>query len=105
MYKLSKNPNAVIRISDNATIPFDIFNNDYVDYLVWINAGNIPQPAQTPAEIDADAITANNADIQAKLESNDRKIIRALVEGDTIRINAHKAAQAALRAQLNPPIP
>ena len=39
-----------------------------------------------------------NAAIDAQLIAADLKIIRALTEGDTARINAHKAAQAALRA-------
>jgi hypothetical protein len=39
-----------------------------------------------------------NAAIDAQLMAADWKIIRALTEGDTARINAHKAAQATLRA-------
>lgn len=42
----------------------------------------------------------NNAAIQDKLDKSDLKIIRALAEKDTVRIEAHKTAQAALRAQL-----
>jgi hypothetical protein len=37
---------AIRRISDGATIPFDEGNRDYRDYLEWIAAGNIPsEPA------------------------------------------------------------
>jgi len=32
------------RLSDNAFIPFDINNVDYVEYLAWIEAGNTPLP-------------------------------------------------------------
>jgi hypothetical protein len=39
-----------------------------------------------------------NASVDAQLMAADWKIIRALTEGDTARVNAHKAAQAALRA-------
>jgi hypothetical protein len=39
-----------------------------------------------------------NAAVDAQLMSADWKIIRALTEGDTARIDAHKAAQATLRA-------
>ena len=42
----------------------------------------------------------SNALILAELAKMDQKIIRALVEGDTARITAHKAAQTALRAKL-----
>ncbi|MBT9177368.1 MAG: hypothetical protein DDT20_01701 [Firmicutes bacterium] len=43
---------------------------------------------------------AANAIIQAQLDAADLKIIRALTEGDTVRIAAHVTAQAALRAKL-----
>ena len=51
MYKLTK-PNyrgiveCVIRIEDNAFIPFDEFNTDYQAYLKWISEGNTPTPAE-----------------------------------------------------------
>jgi len=41
-----------------------------------------------------------NEEIKAQLMTADLKIIRALTEGAQDRIDAHKAAQAALRAQL-----
>ena len=55
MYKLQKTyridgtigePVAVIRLSDNATIPFDPDNTDYQQYLKWVEAGNQPEPAE-----------------------------------------------------------
>jgi len=49
MYKLYKNLmgeiNIVIRLADNAFIPFDTANTDYQAYLKWIEAGNTPEPA------------------------------------------------------------
>ena len=36
---------AIIRISDNAFIPFDPDNTDYQQYLKWVAEGNTPQPA------------------------------------------------------------
>jgi hypothetical protein len=35
----------VIRISDNASIPFDPDNVDYQAYLAWLDEGNEPLPA------------------------------------------------------------
>ena len=51
--------------------------------------------AKRKAEIDT-----FNAPILEQLAANDKKVIRALVEGDTARIEAYKQAQADLRAQL-----
>ena len=39
----------VKRIADNAFIPFDRDNRDYVEYLEWLEEGNQPLPADTPA--------------------------------------------------------
>jgi hypothetical protein len=50
MYKLHKSTtankvNSVLRLSDNAYIPFDPANVDYQKYLAWVEAGNTPLPA------------------------------------------------------------
>ena len=50
MYKLTR-PNyfgvveCVVRLSDNATIPFDPANTDYQAYLKWVEEGGITEPA------------------------------------------------------------
>ena len=43
MYKLT-NRNNVMRIADNAFIPFDSANTDYQAYLKWLSEGNTPLP-------------------------------------------------------------
>ena len=49
MYKLGKNDQGkvtiIIRTSDNAGIPLDEANTDYIAYLAWIAEGNTPEEA------------------------------------------------------------
>ena len=40
--------NAILRIADNAYIPFDPANTDYQAYLKWLDEGNLPLPADAP---------------------------------------------------------
>ena len=35
----------IIRLSDNAQIPFEPGNRDYEKYLTWVEEGNTPEPA------------------------------------------------------------
>jgi hypothetical protein len=45
MYQLTNRNNGIVRLLDNAFIPFDPANTDYQAYLEWLAAGNTPEPA------------------------------------------------------------
>jgi hypothetical protein len=51
MYKLitifESNKQMILRLSDNAFIPFAPGNTDYQAYLKWLDEGNTPQPADS----------------------------------------------------------
>jgi len=48
MYKLSGG--SIQRLIDSASIPADIGNTDYANYLQWLAEGNTPEPADIPPE-------------------------------------------------------
>lgn len=49
MYKLT-DTNIIIKDGE-LYIPMDLGNQDYLNYLEWVDLGNTPEPAHTPAEL------------------------------------------------------
>ncbi len=41
------------RIADNAFIPMDPQNTDFLEYQKWLAEGNVPLPADAPEQINA----------------------------------------------------
>jgi hypothetical protein len=37
---------SILRLSDNACIPFDPMNTDAVEFAKWLQEGNRPEPAE-----------------------------------------------------------
>ena len=48
MYNLTTNSEMILRLSDNAWIPPHPLCRDYQEYLLWLEAGNTPDPAPEP---------------------------------------------------------
>lgn len=58
-YRLT-DTDTIIRIADNAFIPFDPANRDYQEYLEWLDAGNTPAPYTPPAPTAEDIRSQRN---------------------------------------------
>ena len=72
-------PEHILRINDNAIIPINDGNRDYIEYLEWIKAGNIPM-TKTQFELDEEAVLVKKNNALAKLYEIDQNSIRALRE-------------------------
>ena len=82
-YKLTDSK-CVIRADDEAVIPEDTKNYDYIMYLKWVEAGNTP----TPAEAKEDSRKSRLKDKLTELYS---KCLPALVDGDNVALDDLKA--------------
>jgi hypothetical protein len=92
MYKLLKG-GGIFRAIDGVSIPPDPANNDYAEYLAWIAAGNIPDPA--------DVLNPKIA-IQAQIDSLEREQLlpRVSREGLLLTMETFGAMQGITPAQL-----
>jgi len=67
MYKLitklnwetqAQEPLVIVRLYDNAYIPFDSANVDFQQYQEWVKEGNTPEPADSVASTQDEGINA-----------------------------------------------
>src|SRR5271156_162679 len=67
-YTLIANSTSILR-SDGATIPADVNNTDYANYLAWVTAGNTvnPVPGPTLAQAQTTQATVLNNACQAAI--------------------------------------
>lgn len=56
MYQLTTTSN-ICRLDDGAMIPADERNSDYVNYLAWVTAGNVPEPLSAPPVVVPHSVT------------------------------------------------
>jgi hypothetical protein len=49
MYKLTHS-DTIIRLADNASIPADLSNTDYINYNIWLGEGYTPEAADAVPE-------------------------------------------------------
>jgi hypothetical protein len=84
MYKLQST--SVLRLSDGASIPMDPANIDYAAYLAWVDAGNVPDPADLPDPKIA---------IRAQIESLEAQQLLPRITREFMLSAAEAQAQAA----------
>jgi len=94
MYKFSAE-NSIIRTLDGASIPLDPTNKDYLEYLQWVEQGNVAEPyvATTPTILEQ--IAALEAQISV------RRLRESIISDDGKTWLANIDAEIAdLRGQL-----
>jgi hypothetical protein len=84
MYKRTANATCVIRLSDNAFIPFDTNNTDYREYVSWIEQGNEALPV--------DSVDPNAA-IIAQIEIVERNTMLPEIQRKLLLIQMQESAQ------------
>ena len=89
MYKLNQFT-SITRLSDNASIPADEANTDYVAYLVWLSEGNTPEPADIPP-------APTYQELRAAAYPPLLDLIDGLVKDDAAQIQAYKDACLAVK--------
>jgi hypothetical protein len=69
LYQLTANPNIILRTTDNANIPTNLGNSDYIAYVAWLAAGNTPDPVPVVVPTLAELTTDIQNGIQVWLDT------------------------------------
>ena len=83
MYKLN-GAKSVIRLQDNAYIPFAVGNKDYEEYKQWLAEGNEPEPEFTEEELAQQELQVKLQEAQAYLNSTDWYYARKAETGEDV---------------------
>ena len=69
-YRLTTNPNVILRVADGAHIPNDPANRDFQAFLEWQAEGNTPDPAPLgPPQVVLPQPTTLEADAQGDMDA------------------------------------
>jgi hypothetical protein len=119
-YQLTSEPGVVIRTSDGARIPNDPLNADHQVFVLWGNAGGVPDPApvvpppppppppvkDANARIDAGVLAALDVAVAVRdaMQNIPDAFTAARVTAVKIQLDAlTEALVAMLQAQKSPP--
>jgi hypothetical protein len=91
-YKLTDSK-CVIRADDEAVIPEDTKNYDYIMYLKWVEAGNTPTPAEAKED-------SRKSRLKDKLADLYLKCVPPLVDGDTVALDTLKVKIADTKQKI-----
>lgn len=84
-------------------VPYDSANNDFKEYEAWVDAGNVAQPLESPTELGVQRIFLKNADLMARIDKLELKLIRQLAKNNAVKIQEIKDQIIVLLNNLEPP--